>query len=196
MHFSRTVAVLAILLCAGLSIGAARATPMTISLDGLVFADGGTASGSFSFDPSILNCCSAGTNINFITTSGANYAGATYDSSNANPAYAYWNVRSQTSGAHTYSIIEVAAKYFGGPGSDYLLLEYMDFVPGGANVLLTQGQGIYGGSYEQNNNGQTRYVATAPTGTAAPAPEPASMLLLGTGIAGMGVLSRRKARAN
>jgi len=194
MKFPRALAAFAILLFTGLSIGAAQATPMTISLGGLVFADGGTASGSFDFDPSILSCCAAGTNINFITTSGVNYAGATYDSSNANPAFAFWNVRSQTSGAHTYSIIEVSAKYFGGAGADYLLLEYMDFVPGGSNILLTQGQGIYGGSYEQNNNGQTRYVMTAPTGGAAPAPEPASMLLLGTGIASLGMLRRRKAR--
>jgi len=174
--------------------GAAQATPMTISLDGLTFVDGGTASGSFTFDPSITSCCSAGSSINFITSTTAGYAGATYDSSASNPAFAFWNVQNYVSGGNSYSLIEITAKYFGGAGQDHLLLEFENFTPGQDNLILTQGQGPFGGSYEQTATGVTRYVTGAPQVTVTAAPEPASITLLGAGIAVLG-WARRKRRA-
>jgi len=197
MTLSRAFAILAFLIAVGLGMEPASATPMTISLDGLVFADGGTASGSFSFDPTITNCCSAGSNILLTTTTTDTYPGALFDSSAANPAYAYWNAQNYASGGHTYWTIEVVAKYFGGSGQDYLILNYMDFVPGGTNALLIQGQnaGPLGGSYEQQPGGSIRYVTTGPTGAApADAPEPASIALLGAGLAALGALRLRKHR--
>ncbi|HEX4508127.1 MAG TPA: PEP-CTERM sorting domain-containing protein [Alphaproteobacteria bacterium] len=173
--------------------GAAHATPMTISLDGLTFGDGGTASGSFTFDPSISGCCSAGSNINIITSTTAGYAGAIFDSSASNPAYAFWNTQNYMSGGNSYSLLEIAAKYFGGAGQDYLVLEFENFVPGQDNLILTQGQGPFGGSYEENLSGGIRYATGAPTVTAAP--EPASITLLGASIAGLGWARRKRRRA-
>jgi hypothetical protein len=171
----------------------AKATPLTLTLDGLTFADGGTATGSFTFDPDVLSCCSAGSNINIITSTTAGYAGATFDSSTANPAYAFWNVHSYISGGNSYSKIEIAAKYFGGTGQDYLLLEFENFDPAQDNLIMTQGQGPSGGSFEQAPGGTTRYV-TGGTAALAAAPEPASLTLLGADIAGLGWI-RRKRRA-
>jgi hypothetical protein len=191
MKHSKRLAALALAVFAAFGGGTAKATPITLTLDGLTFADGGTASGSFMFDPNVLSCCSAGSNINVITSTTAGYTGATFDSSTANPAFAFWNAHNYMSGGNSYSTIEIAAKYFGGTGQDYLLLEFENFDPAQDNLILTQGQGPFGGSFEQAPGGTTRYV-TGGTATLAAAPEPASLTLLGAGLASLTWIRRKR----
>jgi hypothetical protein len=66
-HIARTAAIL--LIC-----GAAQAAPMLWTLNGVALSDGGTASGSFIYDP-VADVYSS---INITTTSGTLRTGATY----------------------------------------------------------------------------------------------------------------------
>lgn len=53
---------------------AASAAPVTYQLQGVTFSDGGTASGSFAFDPATMRY----TNVNIVTTNGGVRTGAIY----------------------------------------------------------------------------------------------------------------------
>ena len=81
MKFSFCRSVLALLVC-GVSAGAG---PITWTLNGVIFSDGGTASGSLTFDPDAGTACSGGTSpcgvfsaVNIVTTIGASLTGNTY----------------------------------------------------------------------------------------------------------------------
>jgi PEP-CTERM motif len=75
----------ALLLCFGITSFANASTYTTFVLDGVTFADGGTATGSFVLDLTNLNSEPVGLNVgpvsaDFVTTAGTQFAGATYDS--------------------------------------------------------------------------------------------------------------------
>lgn len=81
MKFSLYLTVLAFMLCAAL----AGAGPVTWTLNGVVFGDGGTASGSLTFDADAGVACSGGTTpcgvfsaVDIVTTLGSALPGNTY----------------------------------------------------------------------------------------------------------------------
>ena len=76
---------IAALLCLGVTGAANANTYTTFALDGVTFADGGTAAGSFVLDTTSLNSSPVGLNVqlvsaDFVTTAGNQFAGDTYNS--------------------------------------------------------------------------------------------------------------------
>lgn len=68
------LALLALGVATGDSVSHARATPLTWSLEGVQFSDGGTATGSFAFDADTATYGA----IDVTTTTGTDFAGASY----------------------------------------------------------------------------------------------------------------------
>jgi len=149
--------------------GPAMAGPLTWTLSNVTFDDGGTASGSFTYDADL----DALTNWTITTTPGSTLGGTTYDPSG--PAFTVGN----------------AVFYFGANGifDPYLRLSTASgLTDAGGTVAL-----LAGSSWECTNCGTFRLVTGGSlSASAAGVPEPAAWAMMVVGFGAIGFAARRR----
>jgi hypothetical protein len=155
-----------LLAAAVLCVGAAQATPVTWTLQGVTFSDGATASGWFSYDAD-THVSSA---FNLSTSSGTELDAFSYNAANS----------------HFFdnAYLPASVSWFSNSGTPYLsLLALAPLTNAGGTLDLS------GASYECTNCMNFRTV-TGGTITSVPEPATYSLLLAGAGL--MGLLARRR----
>ena len=171
---SRFIAGAAALSTLLLSGSPAVAGAIGYTLEGVTFNDGGAASGTFSIDSGSGNVLS----YDIMTTPGATLSGFEYNGSSSFS-------EDNEYGANSF-LMEA------NDGSNYLTLQFASSLTGGGTISLDTGRS----SYECNNCYPYRLVtggdATTSPPVAASAPEPASLVIFGAGLAGLGWVRRRR----
>ena len=158
----------------------ANAAAVTWTLSGVTFDDGGTASGSFSYDAD-LNVYS---NISVITTPGSVVTETT----------SYGFTAGFIDGPFTFGVFitQADADSFQPPS---LLLAFADpLTNAGGNDLLVTGGSSSETDLNFNNRAVVSGLVTTDGGIPVPVPEPASIALLGIGLLGLGVIRHRQPR--
>jgi len=167
-----------ILCCAALSASVATAVPLTWTLQGVAFADGATASGSFVIDSD------SGDMLwwDITTTAGPNLSGFTYDTTSSGmfgrdiwgPSNAYLLTRNVP---------------FANP---YLNLTFASALTSAGTVNFSYDIGL-GGSWECNNCTFIRYItAGSVTTDTNDVPEPGPVALFGIALAALALRRRLK----
>lgn len=162
---------------AAFSVSVANAAPINWTLQGALFGDGGAASGWFSVESTTGNVLSW----DITTTAGLTLQGFHYDTlSSSLFGQNYW-------GENPNSFLLARIDPFAIP---YMNLSFDNSwtAPGTINIDTSV---LLAGSWECNNCSPARYF-TAGAATSESVPEPASLALLGLGLAGLAAARRRK----
>ena len=179
------VPILFVLLLLTALVSPVAATPVTWYLSGVTFADGGGASGSFTYESS--NSRFTDWNVQAQgTTSGEWPYSFTFVGTNVSYPQAYWNLAGFAGSSVQF--------YFDAPGYEWylsLFLPYIPLVPPDPVPLLSVAFTVV----NYNDPPPRPYIQTdGRTGDAGwlTIPEPGTLLLLGTGLAGLWVWGRKK----
>lgn len=151
-----------------------HAAPLTWHLQGVTFADGGTASGSFVFDAD----STAYSNINMVTTAGSSLPGATY--SNLYVAFPNALIALQTAGAPQ-----------GSTALQFLFASNLTNAGGTVNILVSSNsfEGTCDASQICASNPLRRVTAGAVTAANA-VPEPATAALVPAALLALAITRR------
>jgi hypothetical protein len=150
---------------------AANAVPVTWTVDSLLFDDGGTGSGTFSYDAD-TNTYS---NIDIVTTVGANFTGAHYMSL----------INNAVNNANSLIIMVYPLEGLSGLELSFAasLTNY------GGSITITGGRESICGQECMYPVSDLRYISS---GQASAVPVPAAVWLFGSALAGLGWLKRKQ----
>ena len=151
---------------------AASANQVTWDLIGVIFGDGGSASGSFVYDANT----NAVSSVNITTTTGISFVGAMY--LDVNPGFG-------PSATEISFVPNASSTPTGSPVLDLLFLSAL--TNSGGTIALSALEGTCG-----DPGCSTAAIARGGTGAVTAAPEPSSLLLLATGIIALAIGAKRK----
>ena len=149
-------------------VGSAQAIPVTWTLDGVTFDDGGIASGSFVYDADV--CCTI-FDVNIHTTAGTSMTGADY------------LTNSSLAGNTTTGLNPT------GTTGTLLLLFAEGLTNAGGSIALVAGPCFASCEFRSDPISATRGVLT---GSITAVPIPAAVWLFGSALAGLGWMRRKQ----